>query len=361
MIILISGCDHSGTVIEMIGEKYPTLKDGGDIEFVAYQENHKTKWSVRTFTAKGVVLWDEKWFIVDNKYIGQYGIDDVICVSECKEVNGGVPFKATFYKGRTTNRGSVLLDIKGRTNLFTEKTLRKTYSNKCVVRSDGSFIGKHFDSKQYLKVFNNIINRGNQFIKEIAMVCSNNVSQVEKLCSEDFKKFNDDKLDEYLSDCTSVLGRFFIPEETVFNRDDLQYFMSFPLKDLGQDMAMRLFQQCEVAENTLSGLKNKLNKALAKAKKEKEIRARRGVKFLPGISKTKNKAKQNRIKMSLDNEDQKSGVSEQRIKNGNNTLDRSSRQSVIVMPSKSNYSLSDNEKKELLAPIAKPMVITMPK
>ena len=80
-VFLISGCNHSDRVVDLIYGKYPNLKEGGDIEFVAYQENYKTKWAVRTFTAKGVVRWDEKWFVVDNEYKGQYGLDDVICVS----------------------------------------------------------------------------------------------------------------------------------------------------------------------------------------------------------------------------------------------------------------------------------------
>lgn len=360
-VFLISGCNHSDRVVDLIYGKYPNLKEGGDIEFVAYQENYKTKWAVRTFTAKGVVRWDKKWFVVDNEYKGQYGLDDVICVSECKEVNGGVPFAATFYKGRTSKRGNVELNVKGIVDLFTEKTLRETYSNKCIVRSDGSFIEKHFDSKGYQKVFNNSLNRGNRFVKEIDVICATNASQVEKLTSENFKRFNDDKLDEYLHDCASVLGRFFIPEEIIFYRDDLQYFMLFPVRNSGQDMAKELFQRCEKAEDMLSDLKNKLNKVLAKAKKEKEMRVRRGVKFLPAMVETENKTRTDKVKIPLHNESQKSGVMEQKIRNVSNTLDRPSRQSVIVMPLKNNYALPSNGKKDVVVPVTKPMVITMPK
>lgn len=361
LVILVSGCDHPDRVVDLIYGKYPNLKDGGEIEFVVYQESHKTKWDVRTFTATGVVRWDEKWFVVENEYMGQYGLDDVICVSECKEANEGVPFKATFYKGRTREKGSVSLDIKGGVDFFTTKTLLKTYSDKCIVRSDGTFIGKQFDSNRYQKVFNNSLNRGNRFVKEIDVICSTNASQVEKLASENFKRLNDDKLDEYLSNCTSVLGRFFIPEEIIFYRDDLQYFMSFPLKDFGQDKARELFQCCEKAENNLGGLKNKLNNILAEAKKEKEVRVRRGVKFLPAITKTENKTKQNKIKMPLHTENQKSGALEHKVRNEGSTSDSSSRQSVIVMPLKNNYALPSNGKKDVVVPVIKPMVITMPK
>ena len=360
-VFLISGCNHSDRVVDLIYGKYPNLKEGGDIEFVDYQESHKTKWSVRTFTAKGVVRWDEKWFVVDKEYKGQYGLDDVICVSECKEVNGGVPFAATFYKGRTSKRGNVELNVKGIVDLFTEKKLRETYSNKCIVRSDGSFIEKQFDSKGYQKVFNNSLNRGNRFVKEIDVICATNASQVEKLTSENFKRFNDDKLDEYLHDCASVLGRFFIPEEIIFYRDDLQYFMLFPVRNSGQDMARELFHRCEKAEDMLSDFKNKLNEVFAKAKKEKEMRVRHGVKFLPAITKTENNTKQNKIKMPLHTENQKSGALEHKVRNGGSTSDSSSRQSVIVMPLKNNYALPSNGKKDVVVPVTKPMVITMPK
>ena len=361
LVILVSGCDHPDRVVDLIYGKYPNLKDDGEIEFVVYQESHKTKWDVRTFTATGVVRWDEKWFVVENEYMGQYGLHDVICVSECKEANEGVPFKATFYKGRTREKGSVSLDIKDGVDFFTTKTLLKTYSDKCIVRSDGTFIGKQFDSNRYQKVFNNCLNRGNRFVKEIDVICSTNASQVERFASENFKRLNDDKLDEYLSNCTSVLGRFFIPEEIIFYRNDLQYFMSFPLNDSGQDIAKELFQRCEKAETTLSGFKNRLNHILSKAKKEKEMRVRRGVKFLPAIGRNENKTRQSMIKMSMHNENQRKGVLEPKIRDGNSALNSSSKQSVIVMPLKNNYALPSNGKKDVVVPVTKPMVITMPK
>ena len=360
-VFLISGCNHSDRVVDLIYGKYPNLKEGGDIEFVAYQENYKTKWAVRTFTAKGVVRWDKKWFVLNKKYTGKFGIVDIIIVSECSEVNEGVPFNATFYKGRIKERGFVSLDIKSSVDLFTEKTLRRKYGNKCIIKEGGAFVGNQFDSKQYYKIFNERINRGNQFIKKISMVYSNNVSQVEKLCSVDFKKLNNDKLDEYLSDCTSVLGRFFIPNETVFYRDELEYFMSFPVKDLGQDMAKDLFQRCEIAEDAFDSLKNKLNDILKNVKKEKESRARRGVRFLSATGEIKNKGMQNEIKMPLHNKSLKSGVLKAKIRNENSTLESTPKQSVIVMPLKNNYALPSNGKKDVVVPVTKPMVITMPK
>jgi hypothetical protein len=52
---------------------------------------------------------------------------------------------------------------------------------------------------------------------------------------------------------------------------------------------------------------------------------------------------------------------EQKIRNVSNTLDRPSQQSVIVMPLKNNYALPSNGKKDVVVPVTKPMVITMPK
>ena len=85
------------------------------------------------------------------------------------------------------------------------------------------------------------------------------------------------------------------------------------------------------------------------------------MRFLSATGEIKNKGMQNEIKMPLHNKSLKSGVLKAKIRNENSTLESTPKQSVIVMPLKNNYALPSNGKKDVVVPVTKPMVITMPK
>ena len=486
-VFLISGCNHSDRVVELINEKYPKLKEGGSIEFVSYRERHNTKWAVRTFRAEGVVKFKEKWFVVKKEYQGRFGVDDIIVVSQCNEINNGLPFTAFFYKGRTSARGDVRLNTKNDFNdFYTKKTLEEKYKNKCLVFNNNYLTGKNINSRSYKKKLTSCLDKGEKFIEQISLVYSNCNSQVSKLISIDFKGLNDDKLSAYLSTTDTIYRQISIPEEMDFDKNDLLYFMSFPLENFGQteakEMFLRcketeenlntlqdklknllsvvkkekeirsykkklnscldkgekfveqisliysnynpqvsklisidfnglnddklngylstsdtiykqistseeadfdknelldfmsfseenidqteareMFLRCKAAEESLNVLKNKLKNIMSVVRNEKEMRSRRGVKFLPVTCRPQEKENLNKIEMVRYKEKQKNSVVNQKNKNDNLTLENSSQQSIIIMPLKNNDALPSNGQKDTVVPVTKPMTIIMPR
>ena len=361
-VFLISGCNHSDRVVELINEKYPKLKEGGSIEFVSYRERHNTKWAVRTFRAEGVVKFKEKWFVVKKEYQGRFGVDDIIVVSQCNEINNGLPFTAFFYKGRTSARGDVRLNTKNDFNdFYTKKTLEEKYKNKCIVFNNNYLTGKNINSRSYKKKLTSCLDKGEKFIEQISLVYSNCNSQVSKLISIDFKGLNDDKLSAYLSTTDTIYRQISIPEEMDFDKNDLLYFMSFPLENFGQTEAREMFLRCKAAEESLNVLKNKLKNIMSVVRNEKEMRSRRGVKFLPVTCRPQEKENLNKIEMVRYKEKQKNSVVNQKNKNDNLTLENSSQQSIIIMPLKNNDALPSNGQKDTVVPVTKPMTIIMPR
>ena len=144
-------------------------------------------------------------------------------------------------------------------------------------------------------------------------------------------------------------------------RNELLDFMSFSEENIDQTEAREMFLRGKAAEESLNVLKNKLKNIMFVVRNEKEMRSRRGVKFLPVTCRAPQKENLNKIKMPQYKENQKNSVAKQKNKNDNLTLENSSQQSVIIMPLKNNYALPSNGQKDAVVPVTKPMTIIMPR
>ena len=285
----ILGCSHKDMVEALIEKKCPTLRDGGSMKFLSYAEQHNTKGAVREFNANGVVKWKGHWFKIETKYATFQGFPAVIKVVRFDELEKGVPFRAVFYKGRTDEKGKVTLDMPT-SKPYTEKTLKKEMVGHCIIMPDGRMLGAKFDRKDFVKKRDDAIGKANEVVK----LLDENMKVVRPKVDENllvaFEGLNEDKLSEYINATVDLRGEAGLHLEKVSAaRSELDGFCKCPLPGLGQELAKRslddLARAAGAAKLAASNVSNRYDKACA----EREMRIRKGVKFVGVVGKTTGK------------------------------------------------------------------------
>lgn len=285
----ILGCGHKDVVETLIEKQYPALQDGGSMKFLSYAEQHKTKGAARRFNANGVVKWKGPWFKIETKYASFQGFPAVVKVVSFDELEKGVPFRAVFYKGRTDEKDEVTLDMPT-SKPYTEKTLKKEMVGHCIIMPDGRMLGAKFDRKDFVKKRDDAIGKANEVVK----LLDENMKVVRPKVDENllvaFEGLNEDKLSEYINATVDLRGEAGLHLEKVRSvRSELDGFFRYPLPDPGQELAKKCLDDLARAEEAAKMVETSVRNRYDKAYAEREMRLRKGVKFVSGVRKTTGK------------------------------------------------------------------------
>ena len=285
----ILGCGHKDVVETLIEKQYPALQDCGSMKFISYAEQHKTKGAARRFNANGVVKWRGPWFRIETKCEAFHGLPAVVKVVSFNEMEKGVPFHAVFYKGRTDEKDEVTLDVPT-SKPYTEKTLKKEMAGHCIIMPDGRMLGVKFDKKEFVKKRDGAIGKANEVVKLLDENMKVVRPKVDEILMVAFEGLNEDKLSEYINTIADLREEAGLHLDKVqAARSELDGFFRYPLPGLGQWLAKKCLDGLARAEETAKLVETCVRNRYDKAYAEREMRIRKGIKFVSGVRKTTGK------------------------------------------------------------------------
>jgi len=277
---LVCGCGHKGEVADLIELNYKNMSAGGSVKFVTYDESHTTEWKVRTFQAHGTVKWDNPWYVVAKTLEASHDMPEIKIVEECKELNDGVHFDATFYRGKTAAKGRVTLRLpKG--DFLTEKELVAKFPNACILLPTGKRKGRKIDESLFKKKLKDMVRQGEKFAESMKVYAEKTVQEVDACLGKQFKDLNDEALQSYRRECEILSDRIKHSMDGLADvKESLVFFRDFPVAKMRQPSAGQCLAALNDSEGSVRRLAQSMTGRSLAVREEQDARKRKGIVFL---------------------------------------------------------------------------------
>ncbi len=296
---LVCGCGHKGEVADLIEQNYKNMSAGGSVKFVTYDESHTTEWKVRTFRAHGTVKWDNPWYVVAKTIEASHDMPEIRVVEECKELNGGVHFDSTFYRGDTDAKGRVTLRLpKG--EFLTEKELVAKFPNACILLPSGKRKGRKIDESLFKSKLKDIVRKGEKFAEAMKVYADKTAQEVDACLGKPFKDLNDEALQSYRRECEILSNKIEHGMDGLADiKKSLVFFRDFPVVKMRQPSAEQCLATLNDAEGSVRRLAQSMTERSMKVREEQDTRKRKGVMFLkPTANRHKVSARKDEVRQS---------------------------------------------------------------
>ena len=277
---LVCGCGHKGEVADLIELNYKNMSAGGSVKFVTYDESHTTEWKVRTFRAHGTVKWDNPWYVVVKTLEASHDMPEIRVVEECKELNDGVRFDATFFRGGTDAKGHVTLRLpKG--DFLTEKELVAKFPDACILLPTGKRRGRKIDESLFKSKLKDMVRQGEKLAEDMKVYAEKTGQDVAACLGKSFKDLNDEALQSYRRECEILTDKIKHSMDGLTDiKKSLVFFRDFPVVKMRQPSAGQCLATLDDTEGSVRRLAQSMTGRSIEVREEQDSRKRKGVVFL---------------------------------------------------------------------------------